>query len=197
MNSIQEPIAWVSDQNVARNAWLAGLWGFAEATFFFIVPDMFLTRLAVQNRLAHALRNSLWSLVGALGGGWIVYSLSRAGAADPLTTLLTFIPGISTPLIAEAGESLARGGWFALVEGALRGTPYKLYALHAGAQSLPLIPFLLSSLVARLGRFVLTTIAAWMIGRLLAAHYPPSRLLKLHLAFWILFYAVYFFIMGF
>ncbi len=44
------------------------IWGFAEATFFFIVPDVLLTLIALKNwRLAT--RACLWSLGGALIGG--------------------------------------------------------------------------------------------------------------------------------
>ncbi len=179
-----------------HDAWLAGVWGLGEATFFFIVPDVLLTRLALQKGLMHALRQCLWALAGALTGGLLVYAIARSGRAEQLAAAFTFLPGISPGLITAAGSSLAHDGWSALFAGALRGTPYKLYALHAGAQVSSLGSFLLVSFAARLLRFGLTTLIAWWIGRRLGRHLAPARLLQIHLFFWLLFYVAYFGIMG-
>lgn len=178
------------------DAWCAWAWGLGEATFFFIVPDVLLTRFALQKGLTHALRQCLWALAGALVGGLLVYAIARSGRAEQLAAAFTFLPGISPALITGAGASLTHDGWSALFGGALRGTPYKLYALHAGTQALSVKSFLLASLAARLLRFGLTTLAAWWIGRWLGRHLAPARLLQVHLLFWALFYVAYFGIMG-
>ena len=47
---------------------LAALWGFAESTLFFIVPDVLLTWLALSLP-RRALRACYWALGGALAGG--------------------------------------------------------------------------------------------------------------------------------
>ena len=44
---------------------LAFAWGLAEATFFFIVPDVLLTRVALRDFHASVIA-SLWSVAGAL-----------------------------------------------------------------------------------------------------------------------------------
>lgn len=49
-------------------AWWAFAWGLAEATFFFIVPDVFTTRLALQD-FKRALISCIFTLAGALLGG--------------------------------------------------------------------------------------------------------------------------------
>lgn len=196
MIAAQAQIEPAAGRRRRQDAWLAGAWGLGEATFFFIVPDVLLTRLALKRGLGHAMTRCLWILAGALIGGLIVYAIARSGGAQWLADTFVFIPGISPPLLAAAGDSLAHDGWSALFSGALRGTPYKLYALQAGAQALPLGPFLLISIAARLLRFVLTTLAAWVIGRVLARLWGPARLLQIHLLFWGLFYVAYFWAMG-
>ena len=47
---------------------LAAIWGAAEATLFFIVPDVFLSWLALSDR-RQALIACLYALLGALVGG--------------------------------------------------------------------------------------------------------------------------------
>src|SRR3546814_3695958 len=44
------------------------LWGFAEATVFFVVPDVWISRRALSSWRA-ALRGCGFALAGALGGG--------------------------------------------------------------------------------------------------------------------------------
>ncbi|GEM_PF-3959884 len=51
-------------------------WGFAEATLFFIVPDVWLT-LVARERLRTGLIASLYSLAGALAGGTPTISPGR------------------------------------------------------------------------------------------------------------------------
>jgi hypothetical protein len=51
---------------------VAGLWGLAEATLFFIVPDVWLS-LAGRQQLKSGLQACLWALAGPLAGGALVY----------------------------------------------------------------------------------------------------------------------------
>ena len=53
--------------------WTAMAWGFAEATFFFIIPDVFLTYIALKN-WRQATRACFWALGGALIGGAVMYA---------------------------------------------------------------------------------------------------------------------------
>jgi hypothetical protein len=51
---------------------LAFAWGLAEATVFFVVPDVWISRLALSSWRA-ALRGCALALVGALVGGVLLY----------------------------------------------------------------------------------------------------------------------------
>src|SRR5690606_1189122 len=62
------------------------LWGFAEATVFFVVPDVWISRLALSSWPA-ALRACGFALVGALAGGALLY---RAGREHEAALLALF-----------------------------------------------------------------------------------------------------------
>src|SRR5690554_874396 len=76
---------------------VAGLWGFAEATLFFIVPDVFLTFLGIR-RLSWAVRASFGALIGALIGGTLMCLLAP-GQTSVMRSLLEAVPGIAPVLI--------------------------------------------------------------------------------------------------
>ena len=56
---------------------IASLWGFAEATLFFFVPDIWISILALKNG-RQGLIACFYSFVGAVVGGLIMYYLGRA-----------------------------------------------------------------------------------------------------------------------
>jgi membrane protein YqaA with SNARE-associated domain len=173
----------------------AFIWGFAEATLFFIVPDVLLTWIALQRGGRAALRACGWSLLGALLGGTLIWSFAHAGGAGAPTTLYeTYdaLPGISPAMIARAGDEVADRGGRALFKAALTGTPYKLYALQAGALGHHLGTFLFWSALARFGRFALSCCLALAAARGLRTWFPPARLTWFHALFWVGFYAFYF-----
>src|SRR5437764_358085 len=100
----------VYDLKLPRRAvrWIAALWGLAEATLFFLVPDVYLSAVGLGN-LRAALEGCLWALAGALTGGvamyfWGAHDAAGAGRA------LDLIPAIGAGTIVRVrGELLARG----------------------------------------------------------------------------------------
>lgn len=179
----------------ARNDGLAFGWGFAEATFFFIVPDVLTTRLAMHG-LRPAMRACAIAWLGAMLGGALIFGLARdAAVAVGLRSAFEVLPGISPTLIDRAQSSLQADGLTALFAGALGGVPYKLFAWAAAQNGSGWLPFLLFSAAARFGRFAITTLGAGIIARLLHRKFPPDRILLLHVAAWIAFYGWYFWAM--
>lgn len=168
-------------------------WGLAEATVFFIVPDVLLTRVALSD-FRRAVFASLWAVGGALVGGTVLWFAAHHGSTQFLLNAFDWIPGISRELIIRAAQSLNTHGLSALVTGALSGQPYKLYAVHAGAQNIPLGTFLAISALARFARFLLTATAVALIGRALSRFTAESRQ-RLHAYAWFAIYTVYFVLM--
>lgn len=169
---------------------VAAGWGFAEATLFFIVPDVFLSRLGIDNP-----RYALWAcgatLGGAVIGGLLMYGL---GAADVegARQALEAVPGVSRSMIARVGDELNRYGMVALFWGPMTGTPYKIYAVEAGVNGMGLYQFALVSVPARLSRFVVVTLIASGGASLLRRVVVRRMLLWLWALLWLGFYTWYF-----
>ena len=173
--------------------WLAFAWGLAEATLFFIVPDVLLTFLA-RRGLRPALVGTVFALAGALLGGCLMY---QAGTRSPEKWLLWMdhLPAIGPAMIEQVGRNLHRQGPQALLLGPLQGIPYKLFALQAPAAGIGLPAFLTVSVVARLARFLFSILLAWGILWALRRHWPRFPTGAGLTVFWIGFYAFYFTVM--
>jgi membrane protein YqaA with SNARE-associated domain len=160
---------------------LSLLWGFAEATLFFILPDVLLSLIAVRETKL-AIRASLFAAAGAVAGGALMWSF---GAADPAAArrLLDLVPAISETMIAGVERQSWEEGLQAVVLGPVRQTPYKIYAAAWGWTGGAILPFLLVSFPARLSRFLL------FVG---AVRLLPKRSFLLVGLFWICLYSYYF-----
>ncbi len=173
---------------------IATLWGFCEASFFFIVPDVWLSILA-KNRLKPALWGCMFSLAGALLGGLSIYLISL-NHLEQLLMLMSHIPAINPEMILQVNSSLAEKGVSATLFGPLRGTPYKLYAAQAASNGIGLMSFLLTSIPARLTRFVLVSLLTHYGFKLLIKWRSDINKTKVLLSCWLVFYGYYFWVMG-
>jgi membrane protein YqaA with SNARE-associated domain len=173
---------------------VAALWGFAEATLFFLVPDIWLTAVALWRGLGPALRAAGWAIAGATAGGALMHAW---GSTDPAQAMAAIesLPAISPAMIESSREALIEHGLLQLFVGSMTGTPYKIFAAASPAADIPLILLLLVSIPARAIRFVAAILMARAIDRALTAYLSlRSRLLCLA-GFWILFYAGYLMLM--
>jgi membrane protein YqaA with SNARE-associated domain len=172
------------------NNFIAALWGFAEATFFFIVPDVFLSVLGLRN-LRRATVACLYALGGALVGGTVMYAWGLRDV-NAVLAILDAIPAISPEMLSRVRRSLDHQGIMAVLIGPFLGTPYKIYAVQAAAAGIGLLPFLLISIPARLGRFLAVTICCSWIGNTVLSHCSGRSRLAILFAGWTGFYAFYF-----
>jgi membrane protein YqaA with SNARE-associated domain len=172
----------------------AVLWGFAEATLFFIVPDVLLTGIAVRHGRHAALVATAWTIVGAVAGGALMY---RWGMQDPAgaTATLDRLPAIAPAMIARVGADLQGAGLPAMALGAFSGVPYKIYAVMAPGAGIGLARFLAASVPIRALRFIVVVIVADRLNRLLAVRLGARRRLAVLAAVWLLFYGAYFALM--
>lgn len=142
----------------------AFLWGFAEGTLFFVVPDVFLSLVAIFAP------RKCWKYIvaatcGALIGGALLYGWAARDSAGAENTM-QHVPFVSYKMIAGVEESYRMRGIVAVLLGPLSGTPYKLYAV-AAPRHVKEIPFLLATIPARADRFILICLligfpAAWL-----------------------------------
>jgi membrane protein YqaA with SNARE-associated domain len=168
----------------------AALWGFAEATFFFLVPDVILSAIAIYDWRV-ALLACLAGVAGAVAGGALMYRQGRSRYAR-LQAFLLRLPGISPSMLERVRAEVALRRFLAVLTGPLSGTPYKTYAVEAGRQGLPFAGFLLITIPARLIRFVLVTaLAAWLAHSVFPV-LPVTWKLAVWAGAWTAFYAWYF-----
>lgn len=169
----------------------AALWGVAEATFFFIVPDVLLTFATVRFGARAGVRLSLVAaaaaaLAGITMWGWGHHDIASARAA------MLMVPAVGADLVERAAAEMKHWWALHLVVGAVTGLPYKLYAVAAGARGINLLLFVPASFVARLTRFLfsvgLTALPMAVLSRLDRKQWTW----RLVTAAWIILYAGYF-----
>jgi hypothetical protein len=177
-----------------RGNTLAWFWGLAEATVFFIVPDVLISWLATES-YQRAFVASLWVLCGALLGGSLLWILGQSNP-DSLRALLVSLPAIDDAMISKVRSQLDASGLVALFLGPLSGTPYKIYAVEAANLGYGLAIFLLISIPARLSRFLLVSVIAGTLGQLVRRKLSLRAAQVLHVVFWIAFYIWYFGVMA-
>jgi membrane protein YqaA with SNARE-associated domain len=140
--------------------WIAAtaLWAVAEATVFFIVPDVLLTAAAIKFGFRRALLLSLLAAgVASLSGlGMWFWGAHDAEAAR---RVMLMVPAIGPDLLQRAHSEVAQQWFLHLVTGAMSGVPYKLYAVEAGAVTINPWLFVPASFAARLTRFFVTVVA--------------------------------------
>jgi membrane protein YqaA with SNARE-associated domain len=168
-------------------------WGLAEATLFFIVPDVLLSWFALRSRRL-ALLACLWAAAGALLGGTVLWLIGRENS-QPVQEVFTYLPAITANMISAVHAQVAEIGLVALFVGPLLGTPYKIYAVEAASLGYGLGIFLLVSLPARLLRFVIVSFVAATLANALAPRLGRRKLQTLHIVFWLLLYGIYFSLM--
>ncbi|MGD9690014.1 MAG: hypothetical protein AB7K52_10215 [Phycisphaerales bacterium] len=168
---------------------LAALWGFAEATLFFIVPDVLLTCVAIS-RPRRALLLALVATLGAIFGGAVVYTAARS---DPAYThaAIALVPAVSEERIAGMCESLGRDGLSTAFVASVTGAPYKILAMGAAWQAIDPWVFLLVSVPARLARFLASVGLAAAIRHVLMRRASDAAAYSVLGGFWLVLYGLY------
>ena len=106
---------------------LAFLWGLFEATFFFLIPDMIITLIAIHG-FKEGLDASLLALAGALIGGCMMYFFAIY-RSEKARKFVRRVPAVSDKMLDNVEESLASKGLVAMIIGPIRGIPYKAFAI--------------------------------------------------------------------
>ena len=183
-DSVPASLAWMTQ---GPGTVLAFLWGFAEGTLFFILPDVALSFVAMF-RPRRALLHMLAMAAGAVLAGAVMYTWS---AHTPgARAAVAHVPAVSSAMFERAERDLNQHGIWAASLGPLRGIPYKVYAVEAPAHS-ALWPFLLVTIPARLWRLVVVWLGFAGTGALLLKLGRAGLSPALHAVFWIVTYAIY------
>lgn len=172
----------------------AFIWGVAEGTLFFFVPDVLLSYIGLKRGVGAAARASVIAAFGAALGGVIMYVWSLNNFELAYDAVLA-VPAISAAMAERALAGMSENWFLATLLGPLTSTPFKLYAILAPAAGAPLPLFALASIAARLPRFLLVSAGVSLIGRGLGRWLSDRQLLWLLIGAWLLFYAAFFTLM--
>lgn len=179
---------------VARSPVATGIaagWGAAEASVFFVVPDVWLGFVALLAPRS-ALTATGATVGGAVVGAAVAFRLAQA-APDRYTSYLRRLPGIRPDDPEVTAAELREHGSVAFFRAPLGGQPVKLYVAAAARQGRPLSAVLLLTALnrlERLGPFGLAAAAAGVAARRLVRRRPVA-VAAVYVAGWSTFYAAY------
>jgi membrane protein YqaA with SNARE-associated domain len=138
-------------------------WAVAEATLFFVVPDVLITFAVMRFGLRAGIKLCVIAAAIASVAGTGMWAWGHADP-DGARHVLLMVPFIGPDLLARAHAETMAAWPLHLVTGAMTGVPYKLYAVEAGARGIDPMFFLPMSFIARIARFLLTALGAY-VGR--------------------------------
>lgn len=134
---------------------------FVESSFFPIPPDVMLIPMVLAQRLkawAYATLATIGSVIGGVFGYLIGYF---------------FFEAVGQPILKFYGKADSFGEfaqwfnewgvWILLIKG-MTPFPYKVLTITAGVTQMPLIPFMIASVVARAMRFYLVAGLLYWFG---------------------------------
>lgn len=147
---------WSRHRHAPR--YLAAL-SFAESSFFPIPPDVMLAPMAAARPKEGFRLAALTTLFSVLGGlfGYLIGMLAFELVAPWLVDR-----GYGEALTLAQDWFAVWGVWVVLIAG-FSPIPYKLFTVTAGALAMPLLPFVIASLIGRGARFfVVGLLMAWL-----------------------------------
>lgn len=169
---------------------LSFVWGLAEGTLFFVVPDVFLSLVAAVSP-RNVWRHILSTVCGAVCAGALMYVWAEHNPVNAHTAVAS-VPFIPQAMFEQVKTGYQRRGLVAVFLGPLSGIPYKIYAIEAPG-SFGLAQFSAATAPARAWRFILVCLFFGAAASLLRRKWrkTPKQLAMIHGVAWILFYSLY------
>ncbi len=163
----ERTLRWASHP---RAPWYLAALSFAESSFFPVPPDVMLAPMVLARPRA-AWRLAALTTLASVAGGVAGYAVG-ALALEAIRPWLEGGGAWETYLQARAWFD-RWGVWVVLVAG-FSPIPYKMFTLAAGTLGMPLVPFVLASVLGRGARFYLVAgLLRWRgeaVHRVLKAH---------------------------
>lgn len=181
------PGAWLGRFGI----WISALWGFAEATLFFVVPDVIVGAVGLY-RPRKALAAGVAAVGGAIVGGTVVY-LVGTGVGDGIRDVMQTVPSIRPGMLMQARQDLLDLGGRAMFLGPSPSIPYKIYATEWSLLGWGLPALLAWTIPDRAVRIVSIGLLMAGVGVIFRRHIQghPRFWLVLYAGSWTAFYIVY------
>jgi hypothetical protein len=171
-------------------SWLGFLWGFAEGTLFFIIPDVVLSWASLAGAKCGA------KIFGAILAGAMVAGLCMYMWAlwqpEAARSAVASVPFVRARMFNKVEEDYRTHGVFGIFYTVGTGIPYKVYAILAPPITTP-ATWALISVFARVERMALSwlvpTFLGWLLKRWIRNHWRLTA--ALWFGFWVVTYAIY------
>jgi membrane protein YqaA with SNARE-associated domain len=168
---------------------LGFLWGFAEGTVFFILPDVLLSFVALFSFRRFVVSTGI-TWLGSLMASILVYYTAEYNP-EMTRAIVHAVPFVTQKMFVTVQSGYEQHGAWILAKAPMSGIPYKVYAF-AAPQYVDVLSFVLVGMFARLGRFLTIGLSAFLIGWLTRRKKDaPRRLLYGHLICWLILYTGY------
>ncbi|MFM1880018.1 MAG: hypothetical protein RLZZ344_252 [Pseudomonadota bacterium] len=137
-----------------RAPWILGALSFAESSFFPIPPDVMLAPMSLARPDRALWFATITTVTSVLGGlfGYFLGVLAFDWIAPWLAESRYWLS------FQTAQQWFVDWGFWAVLVAGFSPIPYKVFTVAAGVSGMPLLPFVLASLVGRGGRFYLVAL---------------------------------------
>ncbi|WP_428925444.1 YqaA family protein [Marinibacterium sp. SX1] len=145
--------------------WALALVAFLESSVFPIPPDLLMIPMILAARDRAFLIAGVAVVASVLGGllGYAIGALAFDAIGQPILASLG-----KADAMAEFNQKFNDQGFWAVLIAGLTPFPYKVITIMSGWTGMPLATFVVTSIVARAGRFFLVAWLLWAYG-------PPIR----------------------
>lgn len=173
-----------------RDTRIAFGWGVAEATVFFIIPDVFLSYVAVRRGWRRGLALCVVATGGAMLGGLAAYLWGMLHY-DSAVAVFERLPAVDAAMIEAVRGEIANRGVVATLFGPIQGQPYKLYAAASGDTGAGWAALMAITVPARIVRFAITAFAAGWLRERTARWLSERTALGIWAFFWMIVYVAF------
>lgn len=158
---------WTMEKAAHRHAvWWLALFSFVEASFFPIPPHPVLGMMCLAEP-KKALRFAVVATLASVAGGCLGYAIGW-GLYDTVGKQLLHLLGMEQSFPVAACYLREYGAEIIMIKGATP-IPFKLLTITAGFIQMPLVPFILASLVSRSISFLIVGALFRIFGRSIKA----------------------------
>lgn len=170
--------------------WLGFLWGFAEGTLFFVIPDIVLSWASLAGvKCGTKILGAI--LAGAVVAGLCLY-LWAARQPDTARSAVASVPFVRDRMFSKVEQDYRAHGVSGIFYTLGTGIPYKVYAVLAPPVATP-AAFGIISILGRFERMALSWLIPTFLGWACKHWIRRHRLLTtvIFAGFWIVTYAIY------
>jgi hypothetical protein len=171
--------------------WLGAAWGFAEASLFFIVPDVWLGFVALF--APRRMPVTLVAIVAGAAAGAACLYVATLVWPDELRNLVLAVPAIAPSDLEQARAQLQDGGAGSILPAVVEGRAVKLYVHAAAVDGIGPFGIVAFTVLNRLARLLLfgglLMVIGWAARSVVARR--PRAVATLYGVAWVVFYAAY------